>query len=550
LIEFGLCLLAALVATLWLESFVQPRSVNRAVLHRVRLLHAMPTLVYCLTIFMICYRPVFSGVATMITFAAIVVLNNAKYRALREPLVFSDFALLRKAIQHPALYAKYIGVGKIAAILTIALVAIAAAIFAEHPVIRRDDVSDFFPTVAYLTILLGTLYAIVRGPFRPIFRQFLHRYGPSADVRQDVDKLSLAVCLIFYFFLAQEPDPEAKPMSNNSREAQRRKTASATASATSDRAKSGPISTAAGALPSVVAVQLESFFDARRVHPSVPASCLRNWDRIAKDSVYRGRLEVPAWGANTMRTEFAFLSGLPNSALGVHRFNPFLDLCKHPIWTYAHLYHATGYRTICIHPFAGSFFNRDQVYPGLGFDQFLDISEFRSEDKFGPYVSDRAVADKIIELLKGYEGPQFIFAITMENHGKWENNRLSGLVAEDELRNPPLGSREFGIYLRHLSNSAAMVGQLADTLGDLPGEHVLCAFGDHLPSMPSEFERAGFEDPRSDYLVWRKGARMPKDVDVGAETLGRLMLDAVLGDTDSLGASVERKALAERLRGR
>jgi phosphoglycerol transferase MdoB-like AlkP superfamily enzyme len=517
-------LIIALLGTLVLERRVRPSSGSRGLVHRISILAVMPTLVYFVTIFMISYRPAFTAAATLITFSAIVVINNSKYRALREPLVFSDFSLLRKAIEHPALYARHIGIANIVGVLLAAVAAIGFAIALEPPVIQRAALADFFPTLAYLAVVTGTLYAIIRGPFRPVISQFLRSYGPAADVRQDVDNLSLAVCLVFYFFLSNEPRPKQAKKPSAKKPAKQ--------PAAAPMVSAPRIGTKVGkGLPSVVAVQIESFFDVRHVPIKLEPALLPSWDHAGAEAVFRGRLNVPAWGANTMRTEFEFLSGMPNASLGVHRFNPFMDLCKRPVWTIAHQLKAMGYRTTCIHPFNASFFNRDKVYPNLGFDRFIDIAEFSSTDKFGPYIADQAVAQKALQIIDDGEGPQFVFAITMENHGRWEHNRLDGFVDPAELDSAPFGSRELALYLRHLKNSDAMVGRLMQGMRQRAGDFVMCAFGDHLPSLPTVFDRVAFDDGRTDYVVWRKGGRIPRQLDVGAEILGRLVFDVILDET-------------------
>jgi hypothetical protein len=525
---FFACLAATYVAVVALERFIQPAAgTPRPLLHRMSLLTAMPAMVFYLTVFMISYRPVFSLAATLIVYVAIIVLNNAKYAALREPLVFADFALLRQAIEHPALYVKYIGVFNIVLVLTGGALAIALGLAFEPPLVVRDSPSAYFPTAIYLFVLVGAIYACVRGPFRSAMRDLLLRFGPTTDVARDKDQLSLIVCLIVYFFLANEPE---HPESRRRRQAAKRREAryirgALRPSQAHPRFRDGP-------MPDVVAVQSESFFDARRLSGAIDPKVLANFDRLASRASYSGRLQVPAFGANTMRTEFAFLSGLPNEALGVHRFNPYLQLCKAPVWTIAAQLRAMGYRTVCIHPFASSFFDRDEVYPNLGFDAFLDIDSFPDAERNGPYISDRAVAGKIEAVLGESDQPQFIFAITMENHGKWETDRLAGRAEPVDLSNPPLGSVELGLYLHHLRNADAMLGQIARALKARQGDGVLCLFGDHVPSLPDLYKRVGFEDTRTDYLVWKKHGAHPRRIDVGADTLGRLVLDTVLNEAN------------------
>lgn len=525
---FIACLAATYFAVVTLERFVKPVSEgHRSLLHRMSLLAAMPSMLFYLTVFMISYRPVFSLTVTLIVYVAIIVLNNAKYDALREPLVFADFALLRQAIEHPALYVKYIGVFNIVLVFALAALAVSFGLAFEPALVARESLTAFFPTAIYLFVLMGTIYAAVRGPFRPAIRDLLLRFGPTTDVARDKDQLSLIVCLIGYFFLANEPE---HPESRRQRQAAKRREAryirgAMRPSQAHPRFRDGP-------LPDVVAVQSESFFDARRLSAAIDGDLLANFDKLARRASYSGRLQVPAFGANTMRTEFAFLSGLPNEALGVHRFNPYLQLCKAPVWTIAAQLRSMGYRTVCVHPFASSFFDRDGVYPNLGFDAFLDIESFPDAERNGPYVSDRAVADKIEAVMAETDQPQFVFAITMENHGKWEHDRLDGQDAPVDLSNPPLGSVELALYLHHLRNADAMIAQIAGALTARPGDGVFCLFGDHVPSFPNLYQRLGFDDSRTDYLVWKKRGAHPRRIDVGADTLGRLVLDTVFNEAN------------------
>lgn len=521
MIAFFAALGLVILSMLIIGRFVKPQPERRLpFFHKVTVLEAMPSVIFYLTVFMVTYRPGLALLATVIAFVTIVVINNAKYTALKEPLVFSDFSLLREAINHPALYVKYIGAGKLIAVVVAALAVIGGGLMLEPPVVPRDSLDAYFPTVIYLFVIFGMIYAATRGPFRNAFRNMLRGFGPSADIRRDMDQLSLLTCIILYFFLADEERENAAG-----------KAELLAGASPSDSVKARrPRKTLA--LPPVVAVQSESFFDVRRLGPEIDHSILKAFDRVCSMASYRGRLLVPAWGANTMRTEFAFLSGLPNEALGVHRFNPYLQLCKKPVWTIASQFQAMGYRTVCVHPFASTFFDRDKVYPNLGFDDFLDIRDFAGAATFGPYVGDLAVADKITDLLRESDQPLFIFAITMENHGKWENDRLAANLPHLNLSSPPFESRELALYIEHIRNADSMIARIVDSLTSAPGDGIFCLFGDHLPSLPKVFNRVGYTDARTDYFVWKKSGRHPRELDVGADVLGRLVLDAVLNEVN------------------
>ena len=173
-----------------------------------------------------------------------------------------------------------------------------------------------------------------------------------------------------------------------------------------------------GDLPHLVSVQSESFFDARRISDGIRPEILAEFDRFKAEAVASGYLQVPAWGANTVRSEFSFLSGIENSALGVHRFNPYRAVCAGwSVATLASWLKQQGYRTICIHPYPASFYQRNRVFPLFGFDEFLDIKAFADVGRTGPYIGDLAVADKVASVLEQATGPVFIHVITSGSGG-------------------------------------------------------------------------------------------------------------------------------------
>jgi hypothetical protein len=258
-------------------------------------------------------------------------------------------------------------------------------------------------------------------------------------------------------------------------------------------------------------VQSESFFDPRPLFAGIRRSVLRNFDQIKAEALHHGRLGVPAWGANTVRSEFAFLSGAGEGLLGVHRFNPYRKILSSRLSTLAGKLRAAGYRTVCVHPYPASFYNRDKVYPHLGFDAFVDIREFSGAARFGPYVADSAVTTKIRELLGASTQPLFVFVITMENHGPLHLERpASGDAEQFYAGAPPDGCDDLTVYLRHLSNADRMIAELRATLAAHPRPARLCWYGDHVPIMAGVYARLGEPDGCTEYFIWSnesKGAR-------------------------------------------
>jgi len=278
----------------------------------------------------------------------------------------------------------------------------------------------------------------------------------------------------------------------------------------------------------LILVQCESFFDARRLSPMIPQELLSGFDACCGIGGTFGRLQVPGWGANTMRAEFAVLTGIPESELGYDRFNPYHAFARVPIASLVWHLRSQGYRTVCLHPFDRSFFRRDLTLPALGFETFLGI-ETLGGSRRPPYYSDPELADHVLRVLDA-EGPRvFIFAITMGNHGPW---REAGPPINPELRRnfDAIGLPRGGELLRYLDGlrqSDEMLQILLTGLQRSQREGVLAFYGDHLPSLPHAFRHFGFEEVGSDYVVWRGGAADTRQLDLPAHRLPRVVIDAL-----------------------
>ncbi|MNJ31374.1 Lipoteichoic acid synthase 1 [compost metagenome] len=307
---------------------------------------------------------------------------------------------------------------------------------------------------------------------------------PSFDAEADVKRWGLAASLWRYYWAARAPvDREALGSAFNTR---------APAPATAP-------------LPDLVSVQSESFFDVRDLWPGVKTQVLGEYDRLAGEALARGKLQVAAWGANTVRTEFAYLTGIASERLGVHRFNPYRVLARQGLPSVAAHLKAQGYCTVCIHPYNGSFYGRNKVLPALGFDEFIDVRSFNVSQKAGPFIGDCAVADKIRELLQdpARTQPLFIHAITMENHGPLHLEQVEAAELPAWFNRPLLaGMDDLAPYVRHIANADRMLGKLRETLLGHPREALLCFFGDHVPILPDVYQAIGAPAGDTDYLIW------------------------------------------------
>jgi phosphoglycerol transferase MdoB-like AlkP superfamily enzyme len=230
---------------------------------------------------------------------------------------------------------------------------------------------------------------------------------------------------------------------------------------------------------------------------------LGHFDAMKASGFCSGVLAVPAWGANTMRTEHAFLSGISNSALRYASFYPYAFVTG-ATPAMPHAFQGLGYRCTAVHPYPADFFSRHKVFPRLGFDEFVDEAKFAHATREGPYISDAVVTDWLIKRLdQPMARPEFLFAITMENHGPLHLEKATSAEA-DTLYQRPHGQTidDLTVYLRHLANANKMLGQLQDFLICRQRKTLLCFYGDHVPGMGQVYDTLKANPQNSDFLIW------------------------------------------------
>ena len=121
-------------------------------------------------------------------------------------------------------------------------------------------------------------------------------------------------------------------------------------------------------------------------------------------------------GGGTCNSEFEFLTGasMGNMGGGVY---PYVLYDLEGVDNLASYFRGLGYGTHAIHPAEAANWRRDRIYEQLGFDTFDDITTMEDADAFRDLVTDRATYERVLEKIDEGEGPQFVFDVTIQNHG-------------------------------------------------------------------------------------------------------------------------------------
>lgn len=516
------------------EKYLRPSPSKFGFKHANRSLILQCLLVTILFLFvtLIVQRLVFASLAVSIFLIILSGVSNAKYQALREPLVYSDIAMFSQAFKHPRLYFPFLGLIAVIVMPLIIIVLITGLLILE-PAME-------FTWQRIIISLIAIAFLFIAA------KKLVMQFELSEDPAIDNQQYGLLNSVVVYYFQSRGDQHKQQirdvlnkspfSMSGNFRTMLQHSPASpygniSTTSLVPRETNKAPHFyefSPKTTLHNITIIQSESFFDARRLDQSVNNNVLENYDQCLTESSQFGKLNVPAWGANTMRTEFSFLTGLKYEDMGLYRYYPYQYLHKMPIVSLAKLLQVQGYHCVCIHPHPASFFGRDRIFPKMGFDEFIDIESFDTSATFGPYISDQAVTDKILEINNKYHSkPLFIFAITMENHGPLHLEKTTKDEQQQYFSKAPFDDiNDLTVYLRHLKNADQMVQQLTSAYQKIEAPTTLCFYGDHIPSMPKTYEKLAYEDRDSDYFIWNNQIKKQrsKQEDLSVDSLAKIVL--------------------------
>jgi len=380
--------------------------------------------------------PLVSGIAVVGLAFVLALVSNIKRDVLGEPLVFSDFALIVAVFRHPQFYISALRPWQLVLLggAMIGLVATLALLTRAGLALRLAG------AMIAAAAWLGSAYVL------PVARRAT--IGPLPDPDADVQRLGLVASLLTHWHdwrRSVDPAPcEAEGISG----------------------RTGQL---------VVIVQCESFTD--------PADLLGDASLVApgldlarKLAWRQGRLMVSGFGAYTMRTEYGVLFGRDEAMLGTRRFDPFLTAEGEASWALPNRLARGEWTSWFLHPHDMRFYGRDRLLPKCGFDRLVGEESFvPPETGEGRYVTDAAVADRILQLARERSGADLVYTVTIENHGPWPPAESDGT----SVATP---------YLRLFANSDAMLTRLVEELPRLGRPTILCFFGDHRPSIPGASE--------------------------------------------------------------
>ncbi len=200
----------------------------------------------------------------------------------------------------------------------------------------------------------------------------------------------------------------------------------------------------------------------------------------------------PSFGGGTANVEFEVLTSLntaffPNELLYVSKV-------KRPIYALPFYLDGLGYQTIAMHNNYGYYYNRNKIYPALGFQQFISLENMVSQEKrpqifnTGGWATDVLIYENIKKALQQGNQPKFIYAITVENHPMYNDDRYGKQQFKFSKTLSELNQRKLSTYTAGVARADQKLSELTAYLKTLKQPTILLVFGDHLPNLQGVYD--------------------------------------------------------------
>lgn len=239
--------------------------------------------------------------------------------------------------------------------------------------------------------------------------------------------------------------------------------------------------------PNVVVIMNETFSDLNVVNKIKTNKEVMPFISSLKENTIKGDMLVSVFGGGTSNSEYEFLTGNSVSTLPLNG-NAYTQFVKHEVPSLASQLKEQGYDTIAFHPYKAHGWNRDTVYPLLGFDQFLDETAMNPNgEKFRGWYSDAEDYNKIIETFEKKEEnqPLFMFNVTIQNHGGYliaDKNFKEEIEITDEKATATANR-----YLSLIHESDRAFERIVNYFKNQEEPTIVVMFGDHQPKLEDDF---------------------------------------------------------------
>lgn len=248
--------------------------------------------------------------------------------------------------------------------------------------------------------------------------------------------------------------------------------------------------------PTIIVIMNESWWNLDNIPSDVVSYSVNPMKPLADlaDKCDIGSVGVNIYGGGTVSSEAEFFTGL-NTKYFSSTVDIYNTLENRNFPSVVQYFNKLGYNTTAIHPYYGHFYNRENMFPAIGFDNSIFEDSMTYTDIFDKYISDEALVNQIIyECETNTDAPNFIFAISIASHSLNLNyNQNSGIdypykVDVSFADDINLSDEEYKNFVHHVNSiyeSNLAYAKLINYFEQKESPVMVVMYGDHCFGIPS-----------------------------------------------------------------
>ena len=286
-----------------------------------------------------------------------------------------------------------------------------------------------------------------------------------------------------------------------------------------------------GNSPNIIVIMSESFSDLSVNGDFETSEEYMSYFYSLEENTIRGNTYVSVFGGQTPNSEWEFLTN-NSMAFMPYRTVPYQQYIRKPSYSLATTLKAQGYTANAIHPWYGSGYRRNAIYPLLGFDSFDSLETLDNLEYLRKYPTDLSTYKEIIKQFenKNEDEKIFNFTVTMQNHSGYDLEGYDSTVFLTDIENCPRVEQ----YLSVMKESDKALEYLINYFENYDEKTIILFFGDHQPPyFEDEFWEAIMEDPTNEttkyitpFLLWANYDIEEKYIDkISLNYLSILLMD-------------------------
>ena len=293
--------------------------------------------------------------------------------------------------------------------------------------------------------------------------------------------------------------------------------------------------------PDIIVILNESFSDISKYSDvkldSDPLASLNDIENL-----HRGYCITPNAGGGTNTSEYELLTSNSTALLSIGAPFNFINFDKHNA-SIVPFIESNNYSTYAFHCYSAENYNRKIAYNAMGFDNiYLGPDKYENHHKNGnrEWLDSDNYADLIRVYNESDASPKFMYLLTYQNHGGYEQNTPEmdtiHSIGEYTVTNDIIDE-----YMSSIALSAEAFKELTDYYSTVERPVIICMVGDHnfsycttLNTVSKSNEEKEIADRTVPYLVWSN-----YDMDTSVFTEYTSMIDLIPSVLYSAGIELD-----------